>query len=137
MIGSSTNGVVNGDELGSVGEGGFDVDLLDHVGDAVQELIASQDLPALRHELGNRLSISRPLENDVGDQGDRLRVVQFEASSEPPPSDDCGDRDHELVSFTWREVHRRLWLWAASNTTTSSARGSDPVRTCGRTAGAR
>src|SRR5262245_40479328 len=137
MIGSSANGVVNGDELGPVGEGGFDVDLLDHVGDAVHELIASQYLPALRHELGNRFSISGPLEEDIGDQRDALGIIQLEASREPPPSDDRGDRDHELVPFAWREVHRRLWPGAASNTTTSSARGTDPVRTHGRIARAR
>src|SRR5262249_3834323 len=137
MIGSSTNGVVNGDELGPVGEGGFDVDLLDHVGDAVHELIASQRLPALRHELGNRLAISGPFEDDIGDQRDALRVVQLEASCESPPSDDRGNRDHELVPFAWREVHWRICLRAASNTPTSAGRGTGPVRTRGRTAGAR
>src|SRR5262245_24925460 len=137
MIGSSTNGVVNCDELGAVGECGLHVDLLDHVGDAVHELIASQYLRALRQELGNRPSIAGAFQNDVGDQRDALRMIQLEASCQAPPSDDRGERDQQLLPFPWHEVHRRLRFRSASNTTTSSARGTGPVRTRGRTPEAR
>src|SRR5262245_30254621 len=137
MVGSSTNGVVNGDELGPVGEGGFHVYLLDHVGDAVHELFAAQHPPALRHELSNRRSISGPFEDDIGDQSDALRMIQLETSCESPASDDRSESDQQLVPFPWHQVHIRLWTRAAFNTTKSSARGTDPVRTRRRSRGAR
>src|SRR6476646_7717756 len=120
IICSLANRVVNRDELRPVGKRRFHLHFGDHVGNTVHDLIPCQHSPAFCHEVRDRLSVPRSLQHDIRDKGDGFRIIQLEASRETPSSDDRRERDHQLVPFTWREIHLRLRRAAALNTTTSS-----------------
>ena len=47
-------------QLGAVGEGGFDLDLVDHLGHALHDLGAGQDLGTRGHEFGDGESEREP-----------------------------------------------------------------------------
>jgi hypothetical protein len=97
--------LVRGDELGAVGEGRLDLDLVDHLGHSLHHLLAADDRGASRHQLGDAPAVARTLEHVVGDQRDRLRVVQPDAALEPPARDHCGDRHQQLVLLPRGEIH--------------------------------
>src|SRR5215470_10418216 len=127
----SANWSMNGDEFGAVGECRFHLHRVDHLRDAFHDLLAVQDLAALRHELGNRLAVARALRDEIRDQRDTLGVIELHAPHEPPSSNERRERDHELVLLTWREVHELLPLMAAVSTTTFSGPETDRVRSLG------
>src|ERR1700716_4104477 len=66
------NGLMNGDELGSVREGRLDLDLLDHLGHAVHDLLASQDFRAGLHQVRHRVAVASPFDNRVSNQCNSL-----------------------------------------------------------------
>src|SRR5215831_13572998 len=101
----STNRVVNAHQLGAVGKRRFYLHLVKHLGDAFHDLSPSQHLAALGPELGHGFPIARSFQNEVGDQRDTLWVVELDPSGQPLAGDDGGERNHQLVSFTWRKIH--------------------------------
>src|SRR5947209_2720031 len=68
----SADRVVNGNELGPVGERGFDLDLGYHLGDAVLHLGAAQHPGAVLHQGGDAAAVARALHDEVRDQRHRL-----------------------------------------------------------------
>ena len=50
LRGRAADRVVDGDELGAVGKGRLDLDVVDHLGDALHHLIARQHMRARLHE---------------------------------------------------------------------------------------
>src|SRR4051812_20699126 len=78
----SADGSVDGDELGAVGEGRLDLYFLDHVGNALHDLLAAQHLGASLHEVGHRAAVTRAFDDVVGDQRDRLGMVELDAALE-------------------------------------------------------
>src|SRR5258708_26024224 len=124
---SLANWIVNADEFGAIGERCFHLHLVDHFGDAFHDLIAGQDLAALGHEFGDRLAVACRLHDEIRYKRDAFGIVELDASCEPPPSDQRGERDHELVFFTRREVHELLRSMAGFSMTTSSAVEPGPV----------
>jgi len=97
--------VVHGDQLGAVGEGRFDLDRVDHLGDAVHQLVAGQDVGAGLHQVGDAAPVARALDDEVADQGDGLGMVQLDAAFQPPPRDLGRHGDQKLVLLTWAKVH--------------------------------
>src|SRR5579884_846197 len=116
---TSSDRRVHGDELGAVGEGGLDLDLVDHLGNPLHDLLAPQDRAAIAHQLGNRPAVARTLYDVVGNQRDRLGVVELDAAFEPAPRHDRGHRHEELVLFARRQVHRYTYQ-------TRGSRGGNP-----------
>src|ERR1700686_1399883 len=49
----SNDGMVDGDELGAVGEGRLDLDLGNHLGDALHHVVAGEERRAEAHEIGH------------------------------------------------------------------------------------
>src|SRR5260370_25776250 len=64
------DGVRDGDELCAGAEGGLDLDQIDHLGDALHAVLAAYDLLAELHHLGDRLTVSRRLEQRLAGQRD-------------------------------------------------------------------
>ena len=48
-----TNGIVDGDQLGSIGERRFDLNVVDHFGDAFHALLAGDDVGTCFHHVGD------------------------------------------------------------------------------------
>jgi hypothetical protein len=68
---------MHGDELGAVGERRFDLDFVDHVGDAVHHLRPRQHMGAGLHQLGDGLAVARAFHDEVADQRDGLGMVEL------------------------------------------------------------
>src|SRR4051812_22638603 len=100
--------MVNGDELGSVRERAFDLNLGNHVGDAVHHRVDGEDRRTEAHDLGDRPTVANELEDLRGDERDRLGMIQLEAAAATLPRQLAGRKDQQLVDFARRQVHARL-----------------------------
>ena len=69
---------MNGDELGAVGKGGFDLDIVDHLGDPFHDLRAGDDMGAGIHQIGDGAAVAGAFDDEIADQRDRLGIVEFE-----------------------------------------------------------
>ena len=49
---------MDGDELGAVGEGRLDLDVVDHLGNSLHHLVAAKDMGARLHQLGDAAAIA-------------------------------------------------------------------------------
>ena len=92
----SPNGLMNGDQFGPVGEGGFGLDLVDHLRDALHHVASREDGRAKAHEISDRSPIARAFQNLVGDDGDRFRVVQLQPPFLTPAREVGGDHDEKF-----------------------------------------
>src|SRR5262244_2127720 len=101
---SLANWIVNAYEFGVVRKCCFHLHLAEHFRDAFHDLIARQEFAAPGHQFSDRLAVPCPLQDEICYQGDALRVVELYASGKAAASDECRERDHELVFFAWREV---------------------------------
>src|SRR5690242_8167019 len=77
--------LVHGDELGAVGKGCLDLHLVDHLGDTVHYLRPREDMGGILHEIGHQCAVARALDHEVGDERDRLRMVELDPALQPPP----------------------------------------------------
>src|SRR5690606_32046975 len=81
---ASPDRFVDGDELGAVGEGCFDLHVVDHLGDALHHLIARYDMGARFHEFGNRAPVPGAFDDEVGDERDGFGVVELDTALQAP-----------------------------------------------------
>jgi len=61
---------MDGDELGAVGKGRLDLDVVDHLGNAIHHLRAGDDMGASFHQLRHRFAVARAF-----DAEDRAAVI--------------------------------------------------------------
>src|SRR5215831_10826112 len=104
-MGVLPNWIVDRDEFGAVGKGRFHLHLANHVHDAFHHLIGGEYFSASGHELGYRLAVTRPFQDEVRYDRDAFGIIQLDASRQAPASDQRRKGDHELVSFPRCEVH--------------------------------
>ena len=97
--------VVQGDELRAVGERRFDLDLGEHVGDALHHVGAGEDVAAVLHQVGHTTTVAGRFEHPGGEHGDRLGVVEAEAPFAPRASDARGLMEHQSFLFVRAEAH--------------------------------
>src|ERR1700720_2628803 len=102
----STDRIMDGDELGAVGEGRLDLDLVDHVGDTVHQLLGVQNLGAVLHQVGDRAAVARALDDEIADQRHGFGIVELDAALEASARDIGRHGDQKLVLFTRRQIHR-------------------------------
>ena len=93
--------VVDGDEFGAVGEGGFDLDVVDHVGDAFHDVGDFEKRGAVAHEVGDGAAVAGALDDLVGDDGDGFGVVEFDAAGLAAAGEIGGDDDEEFFALAW------------------------------------
>ena len=72
----SRDRVVDGDELGAVREGGLDLDVVQHLGHAVHDVVAAEHLATADHQLGDGAAVAGAFEQVVGDDRDRFGMVE-------------------------------------------------------------
>src|SRR5207253_7772489 len=82
--GELANRVVNGDELGAVGERPLDLHLLEHLGHPFHHVVAAEDVEARRHQIRDAPAVANAFEDLGRDERERLRVVQLEAAPASP-----------------------------------------------------
>src|ERR1700741_5409108 len=66
---------VNGDKLASIGEGRFNLDVVNHFWNPIHNLRAREYLRSGLHEGGHALAVAGTLQNKVGNQRHRLRMI--------------------------------------------------------------
>ena len=64
-----------------------------------------EDVRAGLHQLGDGAAVARALDDEVGDQRDRLGMVELDAALEPPARHHRGHGDQQLVLLARRQVH--------------------------------
>lgn len=70
--------MVDGNELGAVGERGLDLDVIEHLRDTVHHLLTAEHIAATDHEFGDLSPVTGTFQNVIGDQRDSFRMVQPE-----------------------------------------------------------
>src|SRR6188768_3673692 len=73
----SADRLVHCDKLGAVGERGFDLDVVDHLGDAIHHLLAGKNLATVAHQFGDAPAVACAFHNEIGYQRDGFRMVQL------------------------------------------------------------
>ena len=103
--GGSSDGLVDGDELGAVGKGGFDLDVGDHFGNSGHDLVSGDDVGAGFHEVGDGAAVAGAFNDEVGDEGDGFGVVELDAAVEAAAGDGGGHADQQFVLLAGGQVH--------------------------------
>ena len=86
----------------------LDLHVVDHRGDPVHHLVGFDHVGAGLHQLGDGAPVARALDDGIGDEGDRLGVVQLDAARESLARDLGGHGDEELVLLAGGQLHRGL-----------------------------
>ena len=103
---ASADRFVHGHQLGAVGKGRLDLDVVDHLGDAFHHLIAGDDMRAGFHQVCDGASVAGTLDDIICNQRNGFRVVQLHAARQPLTGDLGRHGDHELVFLTRCQLHR-------------------------------
>ena len=74
----SPDWLVHSHQLGPVGKSCFHLDLGDHLRHTVHHFLATQDLFPSAHQLGDRPTIARALQQVGGDDCDRFGLIQLQ-----------------------------------------------------------
>ena len=64
----------------SIRKGRFDLDVMDHFGNAVDHLRPREHVRALFHQLGDGLAVVRAFDDEIGDERHTLRVIELDAA---------------------------------------------------------
>ena len=68
-------------------------------------LRAGDDLGAGLHQFGDGAAVARALDDEIGDERDRLGMVELDAALQPAARHHGGHRDQQLVFFARRQIH--------------------------------
>ena len=71
--------MVNGDEFGAVGESRLDLHVVNHFRHAFHHVVAFEQRGAVAHQVCDAAAVARALDDFIGDDRDRLRVIEFQA----------------------------------------------------------
>ena len=96
--------MVNSHKFGAVREGGFHLDIGNHLGYPVHHVIACQDACAFGHQFGNGLAIACSFHDGGSDKRDRFRVIQFQAACLASFRKQGSREDKEFVLFAWSQL---------------------------------
>ena len=92
---------MNGDELSPVGEGPLDLNLVDHLGNALHHIVPFEDSRAEPHEFSDGFSVPGAFENFRRDQADRLGIVELDAPVLSFSGKLGRDENEELFLLSW------------------------------------
>ena len=87
------------DQFGSIRERCLDLNLADHIGNAVHDIVAGQNLCAELHQLHNGLSVPCQFQKLGTDLGECFRVIQFQAACSPLFGEITGHMKHQFFLF--------------------------------------
>src|SRR4051812_9302282 len=112
MVVPSPDRVVDGDQLRAVRERGLDLDVRDHLGNPLHNVLPGQDRGAVAHQVRHGPPVPGPFDQLVGDDGHRLGVVQLEAPPLPPARQISRHDDLELLLLARNQVHGKSFRHA-------------------------
>src|SRR5262250_2448489 len=101
------NRMMDGDELGAVGERALDLNLFDHLRHSLHHVVATEDAEPGLHQLRHAPPVANALEDLRGDERERFRMIELETAPAAPPRDFGRGEDEQLLLLTRSEVHRR------------------------------
>jgi hypothetical protein len=99
------NRIMHGDQLRTIGERAFYLDLTDHLGYPIHHVVACQDGGTVLHQVGHRPAVAHPLEDFRRDKGHCLRVIELEAALLSSARHIGGGEDQELFDLARSQVH--------------------------------
>ena len=73
---------MDGNQLGAVRKGGFDLDIGDHFWYAVHDLLATQDMPSFFHQRSDAFAVASALHYKSANQGHGFGIVKFQAAGQ-------------------------------------------------------
>jgi len=91
---------MHGDELGAVGKSCLDLNVVDHLGDALHDLAATENACAVLHQLRDAAAVTCPFENEIGDEGHGFGVVEFDATLQATARHHRRHGNKQLVFFS-------------------------------------
>src|ERR1700747_2987575 len=92
-------------ELGAIRKCRFDLDVVDHICDAVHDLAAREHVRARFHQLSNGFAVARAFDDEIGDERYRLGMIELDAAFAPAARHHRSHGDEQLVFFTRGQVH--------------------------------
>ena len=101
----AADGLVNGDQFGSIGKGSFNLHLRKHAGDPRHDIIKSQQLLASIHQLSDGTAFADKLQQLRREQRDGFDIIEFKAACESFLSQKTGIVQHQLFNFPWAKMH--------------------------------
>lgn len=69
-----------GDEFGAIGEGGFDLYVVDHFGNTLHHIFPGKQGSAVLHQGSYRLPVAGRLQQVAADISDGFGVIEFQAT---------------------------------------------------------
>jgi hypothetical protein len=96
---------MDSNKFGTIRERRLDLNVVDHLGNAIHYLRAGNDARTGFHQFGNGSSVTRTLHDEIGNERDCLRVIELEASFEPTPRNYRGHGNQKLIFFARRKQH--------------------------------
>ena len=96
-LGSGSDRIVDGDQLGPVVETALHLDNWRHLGYAGQDVIRGQESRAEADQLRDRLPVAGAFKDFVGDIGNRLGLIQLEAARPPLAGEFRGAKDCQTL----------------------------------------
>ncbi|KAI3488240.1 hypothetical protein L1887_47779 [Cichorium endivia] len=103
------DGIVHGDQEGSVEEGAFHHDLVQKLGDAGKHVAATKEGLAVLHEFGHRVfAVADALVEHGGDEGGGLGLVEPHAAGEAFLRQGARMVEQELIAFARQQMHRAV-----------------------------
>ena len=96
------------DQFGAVWESGLDLNVWDHLGNAIHDIGAGEQGAALTHELRHCLAIARAFHDGGTDKGHSFGVIEFEAARFSAFGQEAGGEDEQFVFFARCEFQGAL-----------------------------
>src|SRR5262249_34341292 len=97
--------LMDGHELRAVRKRAFYLDLADHLAHSLHHRIEREDRRADARDLSGRLAIADELEKLGGDERNRFRMIELQATGASSSGELAGGEDDELVDLAWSQMH--------------------------------
>ena len=92
---------MDGDELGAIRKSRFDLDVVDHFGDALHDIVPFEQGGSGAHQFGDRSSVPSAFENLRSDEGHGFGMVQLQAAIPAPACQIRRNDDQKLLLLSW------------------------------------
>ena len=102
--------MVDAHQTGTVRKHGFDLQQVDHVGDALHDVAFLQHAGRSFHNLFHGLAFTRSLQCRGRNIGYGLRIIQFQPFFHTPFGDHTERKQHQLVNLFRCQVHSKRFL---------------------------
>lgn len=94
-----------GYQLGAVGEGGFDLHFVHHLGHAFHHVVVAEQGGAVLHQLGHAHAVAGGFLKVAGNIGDGFGVVELEAAGAAFGGEFACQKEHQFFLFAAGKVH--------------------------------